>query len=116
MTIPEACALVVQAGAVGDPGEVLVLDMGQPVRILDVARRLIAQSGKDVEVVFTGLRSGEKMHEVLLSHEERGVRRAHPMITHVKVPAISPADLEDGIPVPQTVWTRRRQAEVLPAT
>jgi dTDP-glucose 4,6-dehydratase len=95
MTIPEACALVIQAGAVGDPGEVLVLDMGQPVSILAVAKRLIAQSGKKVEIVFTGLRPGEKLHEVLLSGHEHGVRRSHSMITHVAVPPVSPADLAD---------------------
>jgi FlaA1/EpsC-like NDP-sugar epimerase len=93
MTIPEACELVVQAGAVGDPGEVLVLDMGEPVSILDVARRLIARSGKAIDIVFTGLRPGEKMHEALLSHDEQGTRRSHPLITHVDVPPLSPADL-----------------------
>ena len=116
MTIPEACALVVQAGAVGDPGEVLVLDMGQPVRILDVAHRLIAQSGRDIEVVFTGLRSGEKMHEVLLSEEERGVRRAHPMITHVAVPPLSPADLDDRSPTLEQTWLRPLRADPLPTS
>jgi FlaA1/EpsC-like NDP-sugar epimerase len=95
MTIPEACALVIQAGAVGAPGEVLVLDMGQPVSILAVAKRLIAQSGKKVEIVFTGLRPGEKLHEVLFSGHEHGVRRSHSMITHVAVPPVSPADLAD---------------------
>lgn len=93
MTIPEACALVIQAGAVGDPGEVLVLDMGVPVSILGVAQRLIVQSGKKIEIVFTGLRPGEKLHEVLLSGVEHGVRKSHPMITHVGVPPVSPADL-----------------------
>jgi dTDP-glucose 4,6-dehydratase len=95
MTIPEACALVIQAGAVGAPGEVLVLDMGEPVSILGVAQRLIAQSGQHIDIVFTGLRPGEKMHEVLLSDAERGQRRSHPMITHVTVPPLSPADLQD---------------------
>ncbi len=94
MTIPEACELVIQAGAVGLPGEVLVLDMGQPVSILGVAQRLIAQSGKRVEIIFTGLRPGEKMHEVLLSENEQGLRRSHPLITHVEVPPLSPADLD----------------------
>ena len=66
MTTEEAVLLVVQAGGVGEPGEVLVLDMGSPVRIDDVARRLIAQSGKKVEIEYTGLRQGEKLHERLL--------------------------------------------------
>ncbi len=66
MTIPEACELVIQAGALAShDGKVLVLDMGEPVRIVDLARRLINESGKRIEVVYTGLRPGEKLHEVL---------------------------------------------------
>ncbi len=57
MTIPEAVQLVIQAGAIGRPGEVLVLDMGAPVRILDVATRMIAQAGRDVPIEFTHLRA-----------------------------------------------------------
>ena len=67
MTIPEAVQLVLQAAAIGRDGEALVLDMGEPVRIDDVARQLIAMSGRDVEIVFTGLRPGEKLHEELLA-------------------------------------------------
>lgn len=59
MTIPEACELRIQAGAIGEPGDLLVLDMGEPVRILDLARNLIARSGKDIEIVFKGLRPNE---------------------------------------------------------
>src|SRR5699024_3607941 len=62
MTIPEACQSVVQAGGIGRPGEVMSLDMGEPVRILDIAKRIIAASGKDVEIIYTGLREGEKLH------------------------------------------------------
>ncbi|MGZ5405519.1 MAG: polysaccharide biosynthesis protein, partial [Nocardioides sp.] len=65
MTIEEACELVVQAAAIGRPGEALVLDMGNPVRIQDMARQLIAQNGRPLEVVYTGLRPGEKLHEEL---------------------------------------------------
>ncbi len=104
MTIPEACELVVQAGAVGSAGEVLVLDMGEPVSILDVARRLIARSGKPIEIVFTGLRPGEKMHEALLSHDEQGSHRSHPLITHVTVPPLSPADLGGQHHVEPALW------------
>lgn len=93
MTIPEACELVIQAGAIGRGGEVLVLDMGEPVSILDVAQRLIAQSGKDVDIVFTGLRPGEKMHEDLFSGSEAGVRPYHPLISHVGVPPLDPGAL-----------------------
>lgn len=94
MTIPEACELVIQAAAIGQDGEVLVLDMGQPVKILDVAQRLIAQSGKAIEVVFTGLRPGEKLHEDLFSENEQGIRPYHPLISHVSVPPLQPTALE----------------------
>ncbi|MHB1063513.1 MAG: polysaccharide biosynthesis protein [Georgenia sp.] len=93
MTIPEACELVIQAGAIGGPGEVLVLDMGEPVKILDVANRLIARSGKKVEVVFTGLRKGEKMHEELFGEAEHGALTSHRLISHVTVDPLPPADL-----------------------
>ncbi|WP_375429896.1 polysaccharide biosynthesis protein [uncultured Friedmanniella sp.] len=110
MTIPEACALVIQAGAVGGPGEVLVLDMGEPVSILEVAKRMIAQSGQRIEIVFTGLRHGEKMHEVLLSQTESGRRRSHPLITHVAVPPLSPADLKDDRAAATPLWFPANQA------
>ena len=91
MTISEACQLVIQAGAIGRPGEVLVLDMGRPVRIADVAQQLISQSGKDVEIVYTGLRPGEKLHEVLVGAAEEGARPFHPMIEHISV---APLDVQ----------------------
>ena len=94
MTPVEACQLVIQAAAVGDRGEALVLDMGEPVRILEVAERLIEASGKDIEIVFTGLRPGEKMHEALVSEGELDTRRAHPLISHVSVPVLEPHELE----------------------
>jgi FlaA1/EpsC-like NDP-sugar epimerase len=93
MTIPEAVQLVVQAGAIGRSGEVLVLDMGEPVRIFDVARRLIAQAGKHVPIVFTGLRAGEKLHEELFGDNEVDVRPYHRLISHSIVPPISPLDV-----------------------
>jgi FlaA1/EpsC-like NDP-sugar epimerase len=96
MTIPEACELVVQAGAVGREGEVMVLEMGDPVKILDVARRMISLSGaRGVEVVFTGLRTGEKLHECLFSEDEEATATDHPMIRSVSVPPLDPAYLSD---------------------
>lgn len=95
MTIPEACELVLQAGAIGRPGDVLVLDMGEPVKIVDVAERLIAESGKDVEIHYTGLRKGEKLHEVLFSTSEISQPSAHPLISTVRVPSLAPADLPE---------------------
>ena len=94
MTVQEAVQLVIQAGAVGGPGEALVLDMGEPVRIVDVARRLVAQSDRPIDIVFTGLRSGEKLHEVLLGQCEIDERPAHPLISHCQVPPLPPVDLE----------------------
>ncbi|WP_218975383.1 polysaccharide biosynthesis protein [Tessaracoccus massiliensis] len=93
MTIPEACELVLQAGAIGEPGDVLVLDMGEPVKIVDVAKRMIAESGKDISIKFTGLREGEKMHEVLFSNQETGQSSRHPLISEVYVPPLNPAYL-----------------------
>ncbi|MDQ2677542.1 MAG: polysaccharide biosynthesis protein [Actinomycetota bacterium] len=91
MTIPEACELVIQAGALDShDGKVLVLDMGEPVRIADLARRLVKESGKRIEVVYTGLRPGEKLHEVLFAPEERAAVSEHPLISWVDVPAMSP--------------------------
>jgi FlaA1/EpsC-like NDP-sugar epimerase len=72
----------------------LVLDMGQPVRILEVAERLAATGHRPVDIVFTGLRPGEKLHEVLLGHDEHGARPFHPLITHVPVPPLAPAKVE----------------------
>lgn len=94
MTIPEACQLVLQAGAIGRPGEVMILDMGEPVKILDVARRLVAQLDPNVEIVFTGLRPGEKLSEELIAHAESGERPFHSLISHVGVAPLDPADLE----------------------
>ena len=89
MTVEEAVELVIQAGAVGQDGEALVLDMGEPVRIADVARRLVAQAPRPVEIVYTGLRPGEKLHEVLLGRDEIDQRPDHPLISQVRVPALT---------------------------
>lgn len=94
MTIPEASQLVIQAGSIGRPGEVLILDMGEPVRIVDVAKRMVAQSGKDIDIVFTGLRHGEKLHEELVGEGEGDERPFHPKISHAKVDTISPEVLD----------------------
>ena len=93
MTIPEACELVVQAGAIGEDGQVMILDMGEPVRIIDVARRMIEMSGKDVEIMFTGLRHGEKLHEDLFSVDEQVESPRHPRISHAPVGPVEPSNL-----------------------
>jgi FlaA1/EpsC-like NDP-sugar epimerase len=94
MTIPEACQLVVQAGGIGRPAEVLILDMGEPVRILDVAQRMIDMSGQDIAIVYTGLRPGEKLHEELVGINETDERPIHPQISHTAVSPISPDNLD----------------------
>jgi dTDP-glucose 4,6-dehydratase len=96
MTIPEASHLVIQAGGIGSPGQVLILDMGQPVRILDIVERMIARSGRDVGITFTGLREGEKLHEVLMGESETDERPIHPKISHATVPALDPTRLESA--------------------
>lgn len=102
MTIPEACQLVVQAGAIASGGEVLILDMGEPVRILDVAKRLRSLSGQEgIEIVITGLRPGEKLHEDLIGMDESDARPFHPKISHAQVRALSPSNLD------RHVWKER---------
>lgn len=88
MTISEAVQLVVQAGAIGQTGEVLVLDMGKPVNIHDVAEQLVKNSGKPIKIEVVGLRVGEKVNEELFSEGEIDERPRHPLISHVLVKAI----------------------------
>ena len=82
MTIPEAVRLVLEAGAIGSSGEIMILDMGEPVPIVDLAQRLIDHHRPGVEIEFTGLRPGEKLHEILVADHERGEIREHPRIFH----------------------------------
>lgn len=96
MTADEACELVLQAAAIGHPGETLVLDMGVPIKIDDLARRVIALSGRsDAQIVYTGLRPGEKLSESLLSPGEEDVRPVHPLITQVRIVPIEISALRD---------------------
>jgi len=104
MTIPEACQLVIQAGGIGRPGEGLILDMGQPVSILEVAKRMIAMSGKNIEIRFTGLRHGEKLHEELVGVRENLERPFHPQISHTRADPITPERLD------QAGWKARMEA------
>jgi FlaA1/EpsC-like NDP-sugar epimerase len=87
MTVREAVQLVIQAAAIGRDGEALVLDMGEPVSIDSVARQLIDLSGRNVDIVYTGLREGEKLHEELWGDGEMDLRPAHPRVSHTPVQA-----------------------------
>jgi FlaA1/EpsC-like NDP-sugar epimerase len=115
MTIAEASRLVVYAGAIGDPGEVLILDMGEPVRILDVAERFAAQHDPPLEIIFTGLRPAEKLHEDLIASDEFGDCRVHKLITHVTTPGLAPSDEMTTGPVPDVAGMRATALSGLPA-
>jgi FlaA1/EpsC-like NDP-sugar epimerase len=96
MTIPESCQLVLEAGTMGHGGEVFVFDMGDPVRIVDLARKMIRlskESGRDIKIVFTGLRPGEKLSEELLHTHERTLPTHHPKIMIARVAAAHPEEI-----------------------
>lgn len=86
MLIPEACKLVLEAGTMGKGGEIFVFDMGQPVKIVDLAKRMISLSGaKDIKIEFTGLRDGEKLYEEVLNDKEGTKPTHHPKIMIAQV-------------------------------
>jgi FlaA1/EpsC-like NDP-sugar epimerase len=110
MLIPEACQLVLQAAAIGRDGEVMVLDMGQPAKIQDVANTLIELSGrKNVEIVYTGLRPGEKMSEELFTPGERIQKTDHELVNSVDVPRIDEnhvSQIQHNSPLESAEWMR----------
>jgi FlaA1/EpsC-like NDP-sugar epimerase len=96
MTIPEAAQLVLQAGLMGRSGQIFVLDMGEPVKIIDLARMLIRLSGKteqEIPISYTGLRPGEKLYEELLANDETTEPTPHPKLRVAKTANQSP-DIE----------------------
>jgi FlaA1/EpsC-like NDP-sugar epimerase len=101
MTIPEAAQLIIQTGAIGESGDVFVLDMGEPVKILELAHNMIRLSGKepgrDVAVEFIGPRPGEKLHEELWADGEDAVPTPHPKIFRCKAQDVDPAWLEEEL-------------------
>ena len=101
MTIPEACQLVLEAGAMGAGGEIFIFDMGSPIKIIDLAKKMIKLSGlkvgKDIEIKITGLRSGEKLYEELLNNAENTIPTHHPEIMIGKVRHYNLEDIEDDI-------------------
>jgi len=98
MTIPEACQLVLEAGSMGEGGEIFVFDMGESVKIIDLAKKMVQlsglQLGKDIEIRVTGLRPGEKLYEELLAKEENTIATHHPKILKAKVRDEDVAQLE----------------------
>jgi FlaA1/EpsC-like NDP-sugar epimerase len=101
MTIPEAASLVIQAGAIGGRGDVFVLDMGDPVRILDLAKQMVRLSGKepdrDIVVEIVGTRPGEKLHEELWGQGETAEPTTHPKIMRVSGPTVDAVWLQDEL-------------------
>lgn len=99
MTIPEACRLVLEAGTMGDGGEIFVFDMGEPVKIAELARRMIELAGfrpdKDIEIKYTGLRPGEKLYEEVLSDEEGTKETPHKKI---RVAAVREYNYKEVVP------------------
>ena len=98
MTIPEACRLVLEAGTMGKGGEIFIFDMGEPVKIADLAKRMIELSGlqvdKDIEIKYTGLRPGEKLYEELLNNKENTKETPHEKI---RVAAVREYDYKDVV-------------------
>ena len=124
MTIPEACQLVLEAGMMGEGGEIFVFDMGESVKIVDLARKMIQlnglEAGKDIEIKFTGLRPGEKLYEELLAKEENTVPTHHPQILRAKIRTEDASQLqriEDLIGLfgsQQNVGIVRKMKEIVP--
>jgi FlaA1/EpsC-like NDP-sugar epimerase len=97
MSIPEAAQLVMQAGCMGKGGEIFVLDMGEPVKIVDLARDLIRLSGlaeDDIKIEFTGLRPGEKLYEELLADDENTIPTPHPKLRIARARGVSETELK----------------------
>ena len=86
MTIPEACRLVLEAGSMGNGGEIYIFDMGKPVKIADLAKKMIRLSGKSgIKIEYTGLRQGEKLYEELLNVKELTMPTSHEKVMIAKV-------------------------------
>lgn len=97
MTIPEAAQLVLQAGLVGKSGQIFVLDMGEPIKIVELAKMMIRLSGKsehEIPIVFTGLRPGEKLYEELLADDETSIQTPHPKLRVARAEVVCPLNVE----------------------
>jgi len=101
MTIPEACQLVLEAGSIGNGGEIYIFDMGEAVKITDMAKKMVKLSGltlgKDIQIKFVGLRPGEKLYEELLNDKENTLPTHHDRIMIGKVQQYNPSDVDLNI-------------------
>ena len=117
MTIPEAAQLVLQASAIGKPGEILVLDMGEPVKIVDLAYNMIRLAGlkpnQDIEVRFTGIRPGEKLYEEINLENESMRPTSHKSIMVFLGPAWGRTEMEEQLFKIRSAWARRDTPELL---
>jgi len=117
MTIPEACQLVLQAGTMGNGGEIYVFDMGKPVRILDLAKKMIQLSGlepyEDIDIRITGLRPGEKLYEELLNDSSTALPTHHPKIMVSKTKIEKFEDLKRQVKEIIKLATRGKNEEVV---
>ncbi|MCD7973903.1 MAG: polysaccharide biosynthesis protein [Candidatus Azobacteroides sp.] len=116
MTIPEACHLVLEAAHMGKGGEIFVFDMGEPVKIADLAKRMIELAGfepdKDIPIVYTGLRPGEKLYEELLNDEEFSIPTSHKKITMARVREYKYEEIKDCM----ELLVQKAQAVDIPST
>ena len=106
VSFPEAARLTLQAGLMGAGGEIYVLDMGEPVKIIDLAREYIRLSGygePDIGIEFNGLKSGENLHEALTAGDENALATAHPKLRSVKSPPVLDAAWMEGL----SVWLKQ---------
>jgi FlaA1/EpsC-like NDP-sugar epimerase len=117
MTISEASQLVLEAGAMGEGSEVFVFDMGLPVKVVDLAKKMIQLSGleegKDIKITFTGLRPGEKLYEELLNDNENTIPTHHPKIMRAKVPAFSFSEMDIALAEIQTLLENDKTSAII---
>jgi FlaA1/EpsC-like NDP-sugar epimerase len=117
MTIPEACQLVLEAGVMGNGGEIFIFNMGQSVKILDLAKKMVLLSGlepnRDIDIVFTGLREGEKLFEELLSKEENTIPTHHEKIMIAKVQEYSYREINNYVELFQDLVNDRNELKMV---
>ena len=117
MLTSEACLLVMQAGAMGIGGEVFVLDMGKPIKILDLAKEMIRLSGfepdKDIAIIFTGIRPGEKLFEEILTAEEGIISTCNQKIFIAKLLNVNPSNLTNDLEELNSIMHKEGKDEII---